>query len=239
MPNQRRLKDRTQAGELLAARLSGYAGRSDVVVLALPRGGVAVGYAIARALETSFDIVLLHKANVRQHRQPAMQTLARGNPGIARRNAINAPANSLTTGGDSALAEELESQLCEALRDERPALPLTDRIVILVDDGLASSATMQLAVQLVRKAGPARLIIATPVAAAEARTKLQAEVNELICLSTPEPFHTVGMWYENFQRTSDAEVRELLEKAWRREDELVHAHVLIRSGLSGSNGIRC
>jgi len=203
--------DRADAGRQLAAKLERYAGRDDVVVLALPRGGVPVGYEVARALGAPLDVFLVRKLGVPGHEELAMGAIASGgvrvlNESVVRQLGI--PQRAI----DTVAAEEqreLERRERE-YRDDRPPPAIRGKVVILVDDGLATGSTMRAAVAAVRKLGPARVVVAVPVGAADTCDLLGEEADEAVCAREPEPFYAVGVWYENFSQTTDEEVRELL-----------------------------
>lgn len=209
--SQRRFENRRQAGELLARRLSAYRGRNDVLVLALPRGGVPVGAVIAKELSVPLDIMLVRKLGLPGRKEYAMGAIASGGKCVLQAEVLSALDISPETIESVAQREMQEIRRREELyRAGRPAPQLRERVVILVDDGLATGSTMQVAVHVVREANPARLIIAVPVAPAEACEKLKAEADEIICLRMPSPFYAVGNWYENFEQTTDDEVKMLL-----------------------------
>jgi putative phosphoribosyl transferase len=207
-------KDRMQAGELLAERLEAYARCPDVVVLALPRGGVPVGFAVANALQVPLDIMLVRKLGVPGHEELAMGAVASG--GIC---VINPEVVEMLNIPPSVIEEEAQHELQEIERREtlyragRPPSALNQRIVILVDDGLATGSTMLAAVKALRKESPARIIAAVPVAPPETCEELGTEVDEMVCLSTPQDFYAVGLWYGNFAQTTDEEVISLLAQA--------------------------
>lgn len=216
MVKLQRFKSRMQAGELLAYRLAAYTGRPDMIVLALPRGGVPVGFAVANKLEVPLDILLIRKLGLPGQEECAMGAIASGGTRILEDEVLRTLKIS-----DRVIERVAQRELHEIHRREklyrghRLAPQLQDRVVILVDDGLAVGSTMQVAVQVVRKANPARVIVAVPVAAPEAYKKLKPKVDEIICMSTPEPFYAVGMWYKNFGQTTDEEVKRLLYEAER------------------------
>lgn len=209
-----RFKDRVQAGQLLAQRLLPYARRSDAIVLALPRGGVPVGYEIAQALELPLDIILVRKLGMPGHDEFAMGAIASGGARFVQDDVLQAyavPAKLV----EQVLQEELaELERREKLyRGARLMPPLRGRLVILVDDGLATGSTMKAALLAVRKEQPARVIVAIPVAPAQSLAKIAESADEIICLQTPDPFYAVGTWYEHFAQTSDEEVIRLLNAA--------------------------
>jgi len=207
-------RDRHDAGRQLAGLLGAYAGRPDVLVLALPRGGVPVGYEVARALQAPLDVFLVRKLGVPGREELAMGAIATGgvrvpNPDVLATLRIPPRVLEAITRRER---EELERR--ERLyRDDRPAPDVRDRVVILVDDGLATGSTMRAAVAALRQQGPARIVVAVPVGAAETCAALQGEADEVICAQTPEPFRAVGLWYEDFTQTDDDEVRALLARA--------------------------
>jgi len=206
-------RDRIEAGELLAEKLGQYRDRDDVVVLALPRGGVPVAREVSRALGVPFDVYVVRKLGVPGHEELAMGAIATG--GVRQVNhdvvdALGIPGNVI-----DAVAEreqrELERRERDYRGDGRP-LPLTNRTVILVDDGLATGSTMRAAVMAVRQQHPARVIVAVPVGAASTCADLATEADDVVCVRTPDPFVAVGLWYRDFTPTTDLEVRTLLGK---------------------------
>jgi putative phosphoribosyl transferase len=216
MTDLQRFKNRMHAGELLAQRLGVYAGRRDVIVLALPRGGVPVGFAIAKALDVPLDILLVRKLGVPGHEEYAMGAIASGGLRVLQPAVLETEGISQQVVDEVAQRELREIERREKLyRADRPALDVHDRVVILVDDGLATGSTMLAAVHLLRKGKPAHVIAAVPAAAPDTCRNLRSEVDEMICLYTPDPFYAVGLWYEDFSQTSDKEVQQLLAKAER------------------------
>lgn len=215
----KRFKDRMHAGRLLAKPLLGaYARHPDAIVLALPRGGVPVGFAVTDALDIPLDVMLVRKLGVPGHEELAMGAVASGGLLVLAPEVLNMLSIGQDTIDAAARRELLEIERREKLyRSNRPAPQLQNRIVILVDDGLATGSTMLAAVQGVRTQHPARIIVAVPVAAADTCRKLRAEADEIVCLRTPEPFYAVGLWYEDFTQTTDEEVIRLLDEAERRQ----------------------
>lgn len=212
----KRFKNRAEAGVLLAERLAAYGGRRDVIVLALPRGGVPVGFAIARALRAPLDVLLVRKLGVPGHEEYAMGSVAAGGVCILRADVIkqlNIPQAAI----DALIARKQEELAwrAEIYRNHRPPADLKDRIVIVVDDGLATGATMAAALQIVHAAAPARTIVAVPVAAQDSVQQIRPQVDDIVCLLIPDYFHAVGLWYEDFGQTSDDEVIQLLGEASR------------------------
>lgn len=206
-------RNRRHAGEVLAERLREYADRSDVVVLALPRGGVPVGFEVAHALHVPLDVFVVRKLGVPGHEELAMGAIASGGVRIVNKDiveALNLPDSAIERA-----AEEQERELArrEALyRGGHPFPDLRNRTVILVDDGLATGSSMRAAVQALRRHDPARIVVAVPTAPADTCEALRAEVDEVICAFTPEPFNAVGQWYKEFPQTRDEEVRDLLNR---------------------------
>lgn len=211
-----RYTDRTQAGILLAQKLAAYAGRHDVIVLALPRGGVPVAFEIARALQAPLDVLLVRKLGVPGHEEYAMGAIATGGVCILQSDVIRQLAIPQASVDDLVQRKQEELAQRERLyRSNRPAPKLEGCIAIVVDDGLATGSTMLAAIHALRQARPARMIIAIPVGARVSVARLQAEVDEIVCLSIPENFQAVGLWYEDFNQTSDDEVIHLLAEAAR------------------------
>lgn len=204
--------DRRDAGRQLAAKLQSYSGE-DVLVLALPRGGVPVGYEVSRALHAALDVFVVRKLGVPGHRELAMGAIASGGVQVLNAEVIEA-LRILPAAVDAVAAterEELERQE-RAYRGDTPVPKVSGRTVIVVDDGLATGSTMRAAVRALRKAHPKHIVVAVPVAAAETARSMRQEA-ELVCLSEPSEFYAVSMWYEDFSQTTDEEVRNLLESA--------------------------
>jgi predicted phosphoribosyltransferase len=210
----RRLRDRAEAGRLLAERLRSYAGRDDVVVLGLPRGGVPVAFEIARALGAPLDVFVVRKLGVPGHEELAMGAIATGGTRVLNKSVVESlglPTEWIEA-IDSRERRELDRR-DRAYRGDRPAPDLRGRTVILVDDGLATGSTMWAAVHAVRMDDPARVVVAVPVSDPDVCEELRSEADEVVCLMTPRPLQAVGVWYDDFSQTSDEEVRELLERA--------------------------
>jgi putative phosphoribosyl transferase len=209
-----RFEDRRDAGEQLASQLESYAHKTDAIVLALPRGGVPVGYAVAKALGVPLDVMLVRKLGVPGHEELAMGAVAAGGRMVLANDVVRMagiPDNIIQAAARRELAEiERREKL---YRSGRPPLQLQDRVVILVDDGLATGSTMLAAVQAARVEHPAKIVAAVPVGAPDTCLKLGSEADEVICLRTPEPFYAVGLWYRDFAQTSDEEVIRLLDEA--------------------------
>jgi predicted phosphoribosyltransferase len=207
-------RDRFEAGRVLAERLSAYADRPDVVVLALPRGGVPVAYEVAKALHASLDVFLVRKLGVPGREELAMGAIASGGVYVLNEEAVQALGIPDEVIQQVALEEQRELERRERVyRGDRPHPDVRGKIVILVDDGLATGSTMRAAVAALRRQGPAKILVAVPVGSPETCSELQAVADEAICARTPEPFYAVGLWYEDFSQTTDEEVRELLQRA--------------------------
>lgn len=214
----RRFRDRADAGRMLAARLAAYAYRPDVLVLALPRGGVPVGYEVARALGTPLDVYIVRKLGVPGYEELAMGAIATGGAPVLNQEVVNSLHIPPSIIEAVAAREQRELERREHLyRGNRPPPEVRGRTVILVDDGLATGATMRAAIAALRRQQPARLVVAVPVASRETCDALRPEVDEVVCAMTPEPFHAVGLWYEDFAPTTDDEVRDLLDRAARAQ----------------------
>ncbi len=203
-------QDRADAGRQLADHLDVYSGRTDVLVLALPRGGVAVGVQVARRLGVPLDVILVRKLGVPGHEEFAMGAIASGGVRILSDDVVAALGVSERDVALVAAAEEAELARRERIYERSRAPQITGRTIILVDDGLATGATMRAAAVVIRGQSPARLVVAVPVAPRETCEALRAEVDEVVCLATPEPFHSVGSWYEDFRQFTDEEVRQML-----------------------------
>jgi putative phosphoribosyl transferase len=213
-----RFKDRNHAGKLLAQQLSSYAGRPDVLVLALPRGGVPVGYAISQALGVELDVMLVRKLGMPGQEEYAMGAVGAGGVRVIQSGLVEA---GLVT------PEQIEAvsarELAEIVRRDRlyragrPPPVLAGRCVILVDDGIATGATLRAAIEVVRQSKVARLVVAAPVGPPESVAGLAPLVDEMVCLATPFGFRAVSQWYRHFDQTADEEVQDLLALAWRQQ----------------------
>ncbi len=214
-----RFQDRTQAGQLLAQQLRHYANDKSTVVLALPRGGVPIGYEIAQALQLPLDILSVCKLGMPGHEGFVIGAIASGGLSVLQETVIAACGIADETINALVAQQIQELERRERLyRQGRPALGLRGRTVILVDDGLATGSSMAVAVKTVRAARPARLIVAVPVGAPDSAAKLRPSVDQLICLIQPERFYGVGLWYQYFGKTSDREVIQLLGHAQQYGD---------------------
>ncbi len=208
-----RYRDRTEAGKLLAKRLAAYAHRPDVIVVALPRGGVPVAFEVAQALCAPLDVCIVRKLGVPHHEELAMGAIAAGGIRILNYDVINSLGISNKT-IDEVTAKELQKlqRRNQIYRGDRPPLNVQNRTVILIDDGIATGSTIRAAIAVLRQQQPRKIVVATPVAPPAVCAQLQAEVDEVVCLQTPEPLYAIGLWYENFSQTTDEQVRELLAK---------------------------
>lgn len=210
--------DRTEAGRQLGEALVGYRGRTDLLVLALPRGGVPVAAEVARQLEAPLDLMLVRKLGVPTQPELAMGAIATGGAQVLNAEIIQALSISKQQLDCVTESEQRELERREqSYRGERPAPELTGRCVILVDDGLATGASMRVAVDAAAAQGPAELVVAVPVASSDAVALVEQQASHVVALAIPEPFVGVGRWYEAFTQTTDAEVRTLLDEAWQRE----------------------
>jgi putative phosphoribosyl transferase len=214
-------RDRREAGRALADRLAHYHGRPELLVLALPRGGVAVGFEVARALHAPLDVFVVRKLGFPGHEEYAMGAIASG--GVRVMN----PDSGIDV-SDQELAAVVAREQDELVRRERlyrgdrPAVSVRGRTVIVVDDGVATGSTMRAAVLAIRQQGPARLTVAVPVGAPETCRQLAGEADEVVCAAMPQPFRAVGLWYQDFPQATDSEVHDLLEEA--RREHAVTAH---------------
>jgi predicted phosphoribosyltransferase len=212
--------DRREAGAELAQRLEHLKGRRDVVVLALPRGGVPVAYEVARALRAPLDVFVVRKLGLPGHREYAIGAIASGGVRILNEDAVRShgiPAHVI-----EAIAREEEAELRRRerlYRDTLPPLDLHGKLVVLVDDGLATGSTMRAAVEAIRKHGPARIVVAVPVGAPDTCREFAGIADEVACSRTPEPFSAVGQWYHDFSETSDDQVRTLLHEERQAVEE--------------------
>jgi predicted phosphoribosyltransferase len=206
--------DRSEAGRVLADKLASYADRPDLLVLALPRGGVPVAYEVAQALHAPLDVFLVRKLGLPGQEELAMGAIASGGTRVLNEEVVsklNVPEEVI----DMVAAEEQQelSRRERDYRDGRTPPNVRGRTIILVDDGLATGSTMRAAVAALRQQGPARIVVAVPVGALETCGDLQHEADAVVCAQTPHPFYAVGAWYDNFSQTTDEEVRDLLARA--------------------------
>lgn len=210
----RYFRDRCEAGRLLAAKLRTYAHRPDVIVLALPRGGVPVGYEVARALGAPLDIFLVRKLGVPGHEELAMGAVATGGVRVLNDEVVRVLRIPDYVIDAVAAWEQQELERHERVyRGHRPQPNVQDRTVILVDDGLATGATMLAAINALRQQLPARIVVAVPTASPDICEEMRTQADDVVCAITPEPFYSVGLWYEDFSQTTDEEVRDLLARS--------------------------
>lgn len=215
---QTTLQDRVEAGQRLVEPLLKYAQRPDVIVLALPRGGVPVAYQVVKALDVRLDLMLVRKLGVPSNPEFAMGAIASGGIQIRNEDALRAHPISPAAFEAVVARETQELQRREQLyRGARPPLQLKGQVVILIDDGLATGASMMAAIRAVRMQAPVRIVVAVPVAPLETVEALSFEVDEVICPLMPEWMMSIGYWYLNFPQTPDEEVIDLLQQAWQRE----------------------
>jgi predicted phosphoribosyltransferase len=210
--------NRAEAGRVLGEKLTQYAGRDDVIVLGLPRGGVPVAYEVARALRVPLDVFIVRKLGVPGFEELAVGAIASGGVRVLNEDVARALPNAneiieSVTAKETAEMERREQQY----RDGRPAPELRNRTVILIDDGLATGATMRAAVKALRQRGAAKIVVAVPVGPPDTCREFEDVADEVICASAPEFFQAVGQYYEDFSQTSDDEVRDLLARAAQRE----------------------
>jgi putative phosphoribosyl transferase len=212
--------NRAEAGRRLAEKLDSYAGRDDVIVLGLPRGGVPVAYEVARRLRVPLDVFIVRKLGVPGFEELALGAIASGGVRVLNEDVLRVlpNANELVASVTTREMAELERRE-QIYRDGRPAPEFLGRTVILVDDGLATGATMRAAVKALRQLGAAQIIVAVPVGAADTCRELEHEVDETVCVMAPEWFQAVGQFYDDFSQTSDDEVRQLLARAAQRETD--------------------
>ena len=208
----RRFANRREAGKALAERLRVYAGRDDVLVLGLPRGGLPVAYEVARALGAALDVFVVRKLGAPQQPELAMGAIASGgvrvlNDDVVRWYRIPQEAIEAVAQGEGRELARRE----RAYRNGRPAVPIEGKLVILVDDGLATGSTMRAAITAIRRLNPSRVIVGVPVGARETCAELGAVADEVVCVQMPAAFQAVGAWYEDFAQTTDDEVTRLLQ----------------------------
>lgn len=199
---------------MLARHLAAYARRSDTVVLALPRGGVPVAYEVARTLQAPLDVFVVRKLGVPGREELAMGAIASGGVRVLNHGIVDELG--LREADIAAVAARESAEIARrerAYRGDHPPQPVRNQIVILIDDGLATGATMRAAAQTIRTQGPAKIVVAVPVAASSTCEAFRTEVDEVVCAVTPEPFYAVGLWYHDFSQTTDDEVRALLARA--------------------------
>ena len=216
-------RDRSEAGKELATRLSVYKDRDDVLVLALPRGGVPVAFEVAQVLEAPLDVFLVRKLGVPGHEELAMGAIASGGVRVLNEEVVDylQIRDDVIEGVATEELKELKRRE-RAYRGNRPEPDVRGKTVILIDDGLATGSTIRAAAQALRQQQPARIVVAVPVSAPQTCDEYRMGVDEIICAATPDPFWGVGLWYHDFSQTTDEEVRELLERARKSERHAKH-----------------
>jgi putative phosphoribosyl transferase len=227
-----RFRDRAEAGRLLAQRLEKYEGRGDVLVLALPRGGVPVGLEVARALGAPLDVYLVRKLGLPGQEELAMGAIATGGARVLNEDLVTQLG--LTDALIDRVAEREAAELARRerlFRGDRPPPTVRGRVVVLVDDGIATGSTMRAAVEALRAQRPARLVVAVPVSPRQTAEKLSRAVDELVVVTTPQPFHAVGLWYKDFSELRDEDLRRLLEPPAERAISIAPDGVAIEGGL--------
>lgn len=213
-------KDRTAAGQVLAVKLAAYANRADVLVLALPRGGVPVAFEIASSLNLPLDVFVVRKLGVPNQKELAMGAIASGGVRVLNEDIISQENISASDIEQVAKQEQQELERRERLyRGDRPQIIIQQQTIILVDDGLATGASMRAAIAALHKQKPDKIVVAVPIAAPQTCEEIKSLVDEIICAETPSPFYSVGLWYEKFPQTSDKQVRHLLNQAAKIERE--------------------
>lgn len=210
-----RFRNRIEAGGLLGEELARrYGNRDDVIVLALPRGGVPVGYHVAQSLNAPLDVFIVRKLGVPGHEELAMGAIASGGVRVMNDDVLRYVPVPQQAIEEVAAREQVELERREkSYRDDRPPLDVRGKTAVIVDDGLATGSTMRAAVRALRKMEPREIIVAVPVAAQSTCEEFRAETDDIVCLYTPEPFQAVGLWYEDFSQTTDSEVHDLLGRA--------------------------
>jgi predicted phosphoribosyltransferase len=209
-----RFRDRTDAGKVLANLLMRYKDRPDNLVLALPRGGVPVGYEVAKAINAPLDVVTVRKLGLPGQEELAIGAIAPGGVRVLNSAIIREAGVPRETIEAMTVAEQQRLERRErAYRDDRPPPPIEGHHVILVDDGIATGYTMRAAIHAVKRRSPASITVAVPVASPVACDEFRGEVDDIVCVETPEPFYAVGAWYDDFSQTTDDEVRDLLDCA--------------------------
>jgi putative phosphoribosyl transferase len=208
----KRFRDRTDAGQQLATKLLAYANRADVIAVALPRGGVPVAAEVTQALNIPLEICLVRKLGTPSHKELAMGAIASGGVRMLNYdilNKLNIPGDTV----DEVAAHELRElqRRNHVYRGDRPPLDVSDQIILLIDDGIATGSTMRAAIAILKAQHPARIVIAVPVAPPETCQAMLKEVDEVVCVFQPDPLYSIGLWYENFAQITDPEVCHLLQ----------------------------
>ncbi|HEY5705954.1 MAG TPA: phosphoribosyltransferase [Terrimicrobiaceae bacterium] len=213
-------RDRAEAGRMLARMLRGYSRRADVLVLALPRGGVPVAFEVAESLDVPLDVFVVRKLGLPGDEELAMGAVASGKVRVLNDKVVRAFGISDHVVDEVTEREEIELRRREGVyRGNASAPEVFGKVILLVDDGIATGSTMRAAIAALRRQHPSRIVVAVPVTPPSTRKELQSEADEVVSVMTPEPFYAVGQWYEIFDQTSDKEVRELYERSKRRQLE--------------------
>jgi putative phosphoribosyl transferase len=207
----KKFSNRIQAGQMLAQHLQAYSNLKDVLVLALPRGGVPVAFEVAKLLNAAMDVCIVRKLGVPRHKELAMGAIASENIIVLNQDIID------SLGIDQAQITAVVNQELQELRrrnqtyrGNKPAINVKDKIVILVDDGIATGATMRAALTIIHQQQPAKIVVAVPVAPLNTCEELRLQVDDVVCLQSPEVMSAIGLWYDDFSQTTDNEVRTLL-----------------------------
>ncbi len=209
----RRFRNRTEAGQQLAKKLSAYANRADLLVLGLPRGGVPVAYEVAVELNVPLDICLVRKLGAPGNKELAMGAIGMGGVMVLNHDVVESLQVSQEAIARVVALEEKELERRDrAYRGDRPFPNLQERAIVLVDDGIATGATLRAAIATLKQQKPASIIVAVPVAPLSSYNELKAEVDEVVSLVTPERFYSISVWYDQFEQTTDEEVRHLLQE---------------------------
>lgn len=210
-----RFRDRKDAGERLAAKLANYINGPDVVVLGLPRGGVPVAFEVARSLNVPLDVIIVRKLGVPGEEELAMGAIASGGIRVLNRDVVRMLGLSDATIDAVSAKEQRELTRREQLyRGTRSMPDMRGRTLLLVDDGIATGATMRAAIAAMRQQEPAHIVVAAPVAARSTCADLRDEGVDVVCLEEPEAMYAIGLWYDEFPQTTDGEIRDLLDRAW-------------------------
>ncbi|MCF4968033.1 phosphoribosyltransferase [Nostoc sp. CMAA1605] len=220
---RQKFRDRTEAGKLLAAKLTAYTHHDDVLVLALPRGGVPVGYEVAKQLNAPLDICLVRKLGVPEHRELAMGAISLGKVRVINQSVVDLLGISPATIDSVAATEQLElNRRYQLYQGDRPLPNIQNQTIILVDDGIATGATIKAAIATIKQQQPRELIVAVPVAGISTCEELAREVDQVICVLMVENLYAIGIWYEDFAQTTDTQVRELLAKSIQHHRNVIY-----------------
>jgi putative phosphoribosyl transferase len=206
-----RFRNRTEAGQILAQHLTAYTNRENLLVLALPRGGVPVAFEVATALNAPLDVCIVRKLGLPGHKELAMGAIASGGIEVLNNDVINTLGikKEIIQGVAAEELQELQRR-DRTYRGDAPPINVKNQTIILIDDGIATGSTIGAAIALLKQQQPASIVVAVPVAPRSTYKELHSEVDEIVCLQTPELMSAIGVWYEDFSQTTDEEVRELL-----------------------------